>query len=76
MDMIAQGIKYAIGLSRCRSSRVAVSGKLAFFSLRLPTLIFYAKGVKANVLFFDGKPASENPWTKKLWIYDFRTNEH
>jgi type I restriction enzyme M protein len=44
--------------------------------LRLPTGIFYAQGVKANVLFFDRKPASENPWTKKLWIYDFRTNEH
>jgi type I restriction enzyme M protein len=44
--------------------------------LRLPTGIFYAQGVKANVLFFDRKPASENPWTKTLWIYDFRTNEH
>jgi type I restriction enzyme M protein len=29
--------------------------------LRLPTGIFYAQGVKANVLFFDRKPASENP---------------
>ena len=44
--------------------------------LRLPTGIFYAQGVKANVLFFDRKPASETPWIKKLWIYDFRTNEH
>ena len=44
--------------------------------LRLPTGIFYAQGVKANVLFFDRKAASEKPWTKKLWIYDFRTNEH
>jgi type I restriction enzyme M protein len=44
--------------------------------LRLPTGIFYAQGVKANVLFFDRKPASETPWTKELWIYDFRTNEH
>ena len=43
--------------------------------LRLPTGIFYAGGVKANVLFFDRKPASEKPWTKKLWIYDFRTNQ-
>jgi type I restriction enzyme M protein len=42
--------------------------------LRLPTGLFYAQGVKANVLFFDKKPASETPWTKKLWIYDFRTN--
>ena len=31
--------------------------------LRLPTGIFYAQGVKANVLFFDRKPASETPWT-------------
>lgn len=44
--------------------------------LRLPTGIFYAQGVKANVLFFDRKPASEKPWTSKLWIYDFRTNQH
>jgi type I restriction enzyme M protein len=44
--------------------------------LRLPTGIFYAQGVKANVLFFDRKPASETPWTKTLWIYDFRTNQH
>jgi len=44
--------------------------------LRLPTGVFYAQGVKANVLFFDRKPASETPWTKTLWIYDFRTNEH
>ncbi len=42
--------------------------------LRLPTGIFYAQGVKANVLFFDRKPASETPWTKQLWIYDLRTN--
>ncbi|OKH86170.1 DNA methyltransferase [Mycobacterium sp. ST-F2] len=44
--------------------------------LRLPTGIFYAQGVKANVLFFDKKPASEHPWTSKLWVYDLRTNEH
>lgn len=44
--------------------------------LRLPTGIFYAQGVKANVLFFDRKLASEKPWTTKLWIYDFRTNQH
>ena len=42
--------------------------------LRLPTGVFYAQGVKANVLFFDRKPASETPWTKELWIYDLRTN--
>lgn len=44
--------------------------------LRLPTGLFYAQGVKANVLFFDKKPASGTPWTKKLWIYDLRTNKH
>ncbi len=44
--------------------------------LRLPTGIFYAQGVKANVLFFDRKPANEKPWTEKLWIYDLRTNMH
>lgn len=44
--------------------------------LRLPTGVFYAQGVKANVLFFDRKPASETPWTKELWIYDLRTNQH
>ncbi|MDD1760923.1 MAG: type I restriction-modification system subunit M [Methanothrix sp.] len=44
--------------------------------LRLPTGVFYAQGVKANVLFFDRKPAGETPWTDKLWIYDLRTNQH
>jgi type I restriction enzyme M protein len=44
--------------------------------LRFPTGVFYAQGVKANILFFDRKPASETPWTDKLWIYDFRTNMH
>lgn len=44
--------------------------------LRLPTGIFYAQGVKANMLFFDVKEASERPWTQKLWIYDLRTNKH
>lgn len=43
--------------------------------LRLPTGLFYAQGVKANVLFFDRKPASEKPWTERLWIYDLRTNQ-
>jgi len=44
--------------------------------LRLPTGIFYAQGVKANVIFFDNKPAAKTPWTKEVWIYDFRTNIH
>lgn len=44
--------------------------------LRLPTGVFYAQGVKANVLFFDRKPPSETPWTKQLWVYDLRTNKN
>lgn len=46
--------------------------------LRLPTGMFYAQGVKANVLFFDRKPpkADGSPNTTKLWIYDLRTNVH
>jgi type I restriction enzyme M protein len=44
--------------------------------LRLPTGIFYAQGVKANVLFFDNKPSSKEPWTKEVWVYDYRTNIH
>ncbi len=44
--------------------------------LRLPTGIFYRPGVKANVLFFDNKPGAKDPWTKEVWIYDYRTNVH
>lgn len=44
--------------------------------LRLPTGIFYRPGVKANVLFFDSKPAQKEPWTQEVWIYDYRTNIH
>ncbi len=44
--------------------------------LRLPTGIFYAQGVKANVLFFDARTAREEPWTEHLWVYDLRTNKH
>jgi type I restriction enzyme M protein len=44
--------------------------------LRLPTGIFYAQGVKANVLFFDRKPPRAEPWTSELWAYDLRTNQH
>jgi len=28
------------------------------------------------VLFFDRRPASEKPWTQRLWLYDLRTNKH
>ena len=44
--------------------------------LRLPTGVFYAQGVKANVLFFDRRAGGERAATEKLWIYDFRTNQH
>ena len=44
--------------------------------LRLPTGVFYAQGVKANVIFFDNREASPNPWTKQVWYYDYRTNIH
>ena len=44
--------------------------------LRLPTGLFYAQGVKANVVFFDRKPAREQAWTERLWVYDLRTNKH
>jgi type I restriction enzyme M protein len=45
--------------------------------LRLPTGIFYAGGVKANVLFFDKKPGLPGAYrTSALWVYDFRTGQH
>lgn len=44
--------------------------------LRLPTGIFYAQGVKANVLFFERKAAATEAATRELWVYDFRTNRH
>ena len=44
--------------------------------LRLPTGIFYRPGVKANVIFFDNRPASPDPQSSKVWYYDYRTNVH
>lgn len=44
--------------------------------IRLPTGIFYKQGVKANVIFFDKRPASPERQTREVWIYDFRTNIH
>ena len=44
--------------------------------LRLPTGIFYAQGVKANVVFFDAKPKDGKVHTKDVWFYDLRTNRH
>lgn len=66
-----------------RKSALATIGRklLADFDLhtmlRLPTGLFYAQGVKANVLFFDKKQARPGqPWTERLWVYDLRTNKH
>lgn len=46
--------------------------------LRLPTGIFYAQGVKTNVLFFTKgtvkKPEQEENCTKNVWVYDLRSN--
>jgi type I restriction enzyme M protein len=44
--------------------------------LRLPTGIFYANGVKANVVFFDAAPKNGKVHTKGIWYYDLRTNKH
>ena len=44
--------------------------------LRLPTGIFYAQGVKANVVFFDARPRDGSVQTKGVWFYDLRTNRH
>lgn len=44
--------------------------------LRLPAGIFYAEGVKANVLFLDKRPAADHAWTERLWVYDRRTIQH
>ncbi|HQV21741.1 MAG: SAM-dependent DNA methyltransferase [Moraxellaceae bacterium] len=44
--------------------------------LRLPTGIFYAQGVKANVVFFDAKPKDGKIHTQGVWFYDLRTNKH
>ena len=46
--------------------------------LRLPTGIFYAQGVKTNVLFFTKgtakRPEQEENCTQNVWVYDLRTN--
>lgn len=43
--------------------------------LRLPTGIFYAQGVKTNVLFFTKGAANKDTGnTKAVWVYDLRTN--
>ncbi len=57
-----------------KASHICNNNKNLHTILRLPTGIFYSQGVKANVLFFDNKPASPDPQTKEIWIYGFRTN--
>lgn len=42
--------------------------------LRLPTGIFYAQGVKTNVLFFDKVSEYATGSTKEVWVYDLRAN--
>jgi type I restriction enzyme M protein len=42
--------------------------------LRLPTGIFYAQGVKTNVLFFRKGEAKDTGNTKAVWVFDLRTN--
>ena len=46
--------------------------------LRLPTGIFYAQGVKTNVLFFikgsATNPAQDKNCTENVWVYDLRAN--
>jgi type I restriction enzyme M protein len=64
---------------RCRQNGETKAARRSATFIRcrsLPTGVFYAQGVKANVLFFDRKPAQETSWTERLWIYDLRTNQH
>lgn len=44
--------------------------------LRLPTGIFYANGVKSNVLFLEKKQSKSKSVTNEVWFYDYRTNVH
>ena len=67
---------YAYILQSTSNPTQLYRGSTANLKQRLPTGIFYAQNVKANVPFFDRKPAQEKPWTEKLWIYDLRTNKH
>jgi type I restriction enzyme M protein len=45
-------------------------------SFACPPVSFYANGAEANVVFFDNKPSSKDPWTKEISFYDYRTNVH
>lgn len=44
--------------------------------LRLPAGLFYASGVRANVLFFDRSTKTGPPSARTLWVYDLRTGIH
>lgn len=44
--------------------------------LRLPAGLFYASGIKANVVFFDACVDTPVPRTTELWVYDLRTDMH
>ncbi len=64
------------GMYRSHDFWATTSNKQLNTLLRLPTGIFYAQGVKANVLFFDRRAGSAQASTKRLWVYDLRTNKH
>lgn len=64
-------------LRRCIVQGKRLLEQFNFHTLpRLPTGIWYSPGVKANVLFFDKRPASREVQTRELWVYDYRTNVH
>ena len=83
-EFIAHSTKtlhFPVGLSTSASSHHDLS--LAAFITNIVesdfpvhTGIFYANGVKANVIFFDNREANPNPWTREVWYYDYRTNVH
>jgi len=75
-DGFVHGVELADGTARLAAMNLLLRDFDLHTMLRLPTGIFYAQGVKANVLFFDKLPAAEQPWTQRLWVYDLRTNQH
>ncbi len=44
--------------------------------MEFPRSVHYAMNLMLHSIETDKKPASETPWTKKLWSYDLRTNRH
>ena len=56
--------------------RKLLENTVLYMILRLPTGVFYAQGIKANVIFFDNREASPDPWKKAVWYYDYRTKIH